>query len=540
MTLAILLFSAVFFAFAYRWFGGFLMRRCGIDDSRPTPAHTDRDGVDFVPTRASVLFGHHFSSIAGAGPIVGPVLACLYFGWGPTWLWILLGAAFIGGLHDFGSGLISIRRRGQTVAEAMRGLIGRRTGVLFALFVLMALIYVVIVFLDLTASTFQSTPEVATASGWFILVAVVFGQLLARMPAGAFKWLVLALVPLTYAGLAVGHFFPAPALGKEAWLTIIIVYCFVAAVLPVNVLLQPRDFLSATFLYAILAAGVLGVVFSGQPFVQDFFTGWNHEQAGTLVPVLFITVACGACSGFHSMVASGTTSKQLQRESDLLRVNYGAMLVEGILAVFAMSCIAILSREEIAAAGQPVAIFASGAARFMSAIGLPAELGREFTLLAVSTFLLTTLDTCTRLSRFILEELFARRSAFTRYMGTAAVCAVALALCLQPINGQPVWQAIWPLFGATNQLMAAIALVAVMLFLRRSGIAHTFVYPAVAIMIVMPTASLALMVSSKGVDSLLGAAALVQLILALVLVVMASMAMRKRVDAADAISDTHA
>ncbi|NDV63528.1 carbon starvation protein A [Puniceicoccales bacterium CK1056] len=501
--ITLLLISLVFFAIVYRVFGTFMDRRCGIDDSNKTPAHTLEDGVDYVPTRASILFGHHFSSIAGAGPIVGPILAAMYFGWGPTWLWILIGAAFVGGIHDYGAAFISTRTGGKSIAEAMRSIVGKQTGRLFALFVLLALIYVIIVFLDLTASTFTSKPEVATASGWFIFVALGFGLVLNRTKL-PFLLSIAIFVPVTYAGLAIGHFFPAPAIGNNAWAAIIIVYCFIAAILPVQLLLQPRDFLSSTFLYVLMAAGILGVFFSSHTIQIEAFTGWNHPKVGTLVPILFITVACGACSGFHSIVSSGTTSKQLSRESDIKRVNYGAMLVEGVVAVFALGTIAILSESERAAAGTPVGIFASGTARFMSSLGLPQDLAMEFTLLAVSTFLLTTLDTCTRLSRFILEEFLQARSSRTRWIGTAAVLILPAIAVTQTIGGEPAWKAVWPLFGATNQLMAALALLTFMVFLKSKKIRYGFVIPAVIIMVVMPLSALALMAASNGVLSLLG------------------------------------
>jgi carbon starvation protein len=504
--LQLLLFSIVFFALAYRFFGRFMDRRCGIDDARPTPAHTHRDGVDYVPTRASILFGHHFSSIAGAGPIVGPILAAMYFGWGPTWLWILIGAAFVGGVHDYGAGFVSARTGGKSIAEAMRTIVGGRTGRLFALFVLLALIYVVIVFLDLTATTFANRPEVATASGWFILSALLFGLVLnrSRLPFGI---AVALFVPLTFAGLAVGHWFPAPVLDGHFWAVAILLYCFVAAIMPVQYLLQPRDFLSSTFLYVLMLGGIAGVLLSRHTIQIEAFTGWSHPQAGTLIPILFITVACGACSGFHSMVSSGTTSKQMDRESDLRRINYGAMLVEGVVAVFALGTIAILSVAEREAAGTPVAIFATGAARFMGALGLPQELALEFSLLAVSTFLLTTLDTCTRLSRFILEECIGRRSRHTRWAGTAAVLVLPALAVFQTIDGQPAWQAVWPLFGATNQLMAALALLTFMVFLKSTGIRHGFIIPAAAVMVIMPLSALALMAWQSGIDSLIGAIA---------------------------------
>ncbi len=512
MIAFLLLLSIAFFFFAYRWYGAFLDRRCGCDADRPTPAHQQKDGIDFVPTRASVLFGHHFSSIAGAGPIVGPILAAMYFGWGPTYLWILLGAAFVGGLHDYGSAFISVRTGGKSIADAMAGIVGKTTGRLFAVFVLLALIYVIIVFLDLTATTFATQPGVATSSGWFIVAAVLFGLSLRFFP-GRFVLAMAFFIPLTFAGLAIGHAFPAPEVGKGFWVVLILGYCLVAATLPVQVLLQPRDFLSSTFLYALLLAGVGGVFVAGESLRLEAFSGWNHPDAGALAPILFITVACGACSGFHSIVSSGTTSKQVSSERDLRKVNYGAMLVEGVVAVFALGTIAILSAEERAAAGTPVAIFANGAGRFMSTLGLPQSLGFEFTLLAVSTFLLTTLDTCTRLSRFLLEECLGRRDQFTRFAGTALVLVLPGLAAFQTIDGQPAWKAIWPLFGATNQLMAALALLTLLVYLKARRLRYGFVIPATALMVLMPLSALALMAVEKGPTSLLGTVAFAMFLL---------------------------
>lgn len=510
--LVLLLISIAFFYLAYRLFGNFMDKRCGVDPLRETPAHQLQDGVDYVPTRASILFGHHFSSIAGAGPIVGPILAAMYFGWGPTWIWILIGAAFVGGIHDYGAAFISTQTGGKSIAEAMRSIVGQKTGRLFALFVLFALIYVIIVFLDLTATTFAKTPEVATASTWFIAVAIVFGIFLSRSGL-SFPIKIAIFVPLTYVGLAVGHFFPAPEMSTNMWAILIILYCFVAAILPVQVLLQPRDFLSSTFLYILMLAGILGVFFSDAVMQIELFTEWNHPQAGSLIPILFITVACGACSGFHSIVSSGTTSKQLSTETDIRKVNYGGMLVEGVLAVFALGTVAILSEADRTTAGTPVAIFAAGAGKFMGSLGIPTELASEFSLLAVSTFLLTTLDTCTRLSRFILEEFLQMRSQATRWLGTAAVLVIPALAVFQTIDGQPAWKAVWPLFGATNQLMAAMALLTFLVFLKNKRIKYGFVIPAATVMVVMPLVALTLMSYNFGPLSLIGGISLVMLIL---------------------------
>ncbi|RME68748.1 MAG: carbon starvation protein A [Verrucomicrobia bacterium] len=506
MLAALILVTVVLIALAYRFYGAFLARRCGLDDARPTPAHTLKDGVDYVPSRASVVFGHHFSSIAGTGPIVGPIFAAMYFGWGPAWLWILVGSIFIGGVHDFGSMLMSIRNRGRSIAQTSRELVGHRTGQLFILFVLVALVYVIVVFADLTATTFVQSPVVATASGWFVFMALAFGLLVARTRV-SFRGAVWVFVPLTIAGLLIGEYLPAPTLGKNAWLTVVLLYSAAAAIMPVQYLLQPRDFLSSFFLYAVLIAGVVGILFSGQPIEGEFFTGLTNPAASPvyIVPALFITIACGACSGFHSIVASGTTAKQLAVESDVRRIGYGGMLVEGILATLSLATIIVLTRGDIAAVGgSPVAIFATGLGKILAPLGVPAQFATDFALLAVNTFLLTTLDTCTRLCRFLLEELLDWRSELSRYLGTLLVLLVPAALVYQTFDGQPAWKVVWPLFGSTNQLLAALALMTFAVYLRVHRIRAGFVvFPAV-VMLAMPLAALAMMVAQYSLFSLLG------------------------------------
>ena len=523
MLVLILLSSCALCFLAYQFYGKFLTDRCRLDDTKATPAVEKEDGVDYSPTRASVLFGHHFSSIAGAGPIVGPILAAMYFGWGPTWVWILVGAILVGGIHDFGSTLMSVRNGGRSIADTMRGLVGEGAGKLFMIFVILALVYVIIVFLDLTANTFAKQPAVATASGWFIAVAGIFGFL---MRSGKFSLGQLALIffPLTFAGLAVGHYFPMVELDKSLWIWLTLGYCFVAAVLPVGLLLQPRDFLSAGFLYAILGVGLVGMLLTVETIQMPAFSGWESDKLGMLMPFLFITVACGACSGFHSIVSSGTTSKQIKKESDVRRISYGGMLVEGILAVFAMGCVAVLTMSEREAGGTPVGIFAAGSAKFFAAVGIPVQLGAEFAMLAISTFLLTTLDTCTRLTRFLLEELFSWRNEASRFLGTAVALALPCLLVFQQFPGtdgilQPAWKAIWPLFGATNQLLAALALLTFVVFLKASRVGYGFALLPAVVMIMMPMTALALMVQKFGISTLLGGTSAAMFLLGLFLII---------------------
>ncbi|ADE54780.1 carbon starvation CstA family protein [Coraliomargarita akajimensis] len=515
MLLALLLLSSILLIVAYRFYGVFLEKRCRIEPERETPACEINDGVDYVPTRASVLFGHHFSSIAGAGPIVGPIIAASVFGWLPTWIWIIIGSIFVGGVHDFGSTLMSLRYGGRSITSTCRKLVGETTGKLFLIFVLLALVYVIVVFLDLTVAGFVKQPAVATASGWFIVVALAFG-LVARKSGISYKIVIPAFVLLTYLGMWVGVEFPATGVSKNVWMAAVLVYCYCAAILPVSVLMQPRDFLSATFLYAIMLLGVVGLFAHGGGFELPVYTSFAPKEWHTMVPFLFITVACGACSGFHSIVSSGTTSKQIQTEKDVKKVSYGAMLVEGLLAVFALACIGVVGSMD----GGPVATFSKGAAVFFSALHIPLGVGETFATLAVSTFLLTTLDTCTRLTRFLVEELFDWRGASSRYLGTLLVLALPAVAAFGTFTAPdgtvlPVWKAIWPLFGSTNQLLAALALITFVVFLKHRRIAFGFAIVPAAVMAVMPIAGLVMMVFQHGPFSMLGGIALAMVLLGL-------------------------
>ncbi|MBU1693921.1 MAG: carbon starvation protein A [Verrucomicrobia bacterium] len=491
-------------AAAYVIYGRFLERHLDVRADRVTPSVTLQDGMDYVPTKTPVLFGHHFSSIAGAGPIVGPIIAGLAFGWFPALLWILVGSIFIGGVHDFTALIASLRHRARSIGEMCRELLNPGAYYVFLVFIWLTLMYVEIVFLDLTASTFApvTQPEtanlqlhqggvVATASVLYIVLAVLFGLVLYRFKVSIGR-ATLVFVPLVFMALWISHLIPMRAdhipaallLGgaKNTWLAVLIVYCFIASILPVWILLQPRDYLSSFLLYACVGGGVLGLLASaarGTVAIQyNPFTGWTHPELKGLFPALFITIACGAVSGFHSIVASGTTSKQLQNEKAARPVAYGGMLVEGVLALLALSAVMILADKP--AGRNPVAIFAGGLGEFLSALHIPRQAAVTFGLLAVSSFLLTTLDTCTRLSRFIFEEIFGLSGLRARIVGTLASLALPALVVFRQVPGpggklMPAWQAIWPAFGATNQLLAALALLVVFAWLRRTGKKALFV-----------------------------------------------------------------
>jgi carbon starvation protein len=531
MPALLLLASIVLFSLAYRVYGAWVSRQFGLDDSHRVPSSTQYDGTDFVPTASPVLFGHHFSSIAGAGPIVGPILAGLFFGWAPAVIWIILGSIFVGGIHDFGSLIASVRHKARSVAELARDYITPLSFKLFLAFILLALVYVIVVFMDLTAASFVDTFDqsgaesaqgtgVAVASGLFMLLALLFGVATHtfKMKLGVATAI---FVPVLFAAIAWasgihsdGSYIPALfANPKHFWIVILLGYCVLASVTPVWVLLHPRDYLSSYLLYAVMLGGGIGVlVGAATGGLETTWPAWvspSHpifEQVphlGPLFPILFITIACGACSGFHSVVSSGTTAKQVACETDTRRIGYGGMLVEGVVAVLALGTIMGLSFGGDALRGNPVVLFSNGIGRFMSMLGLPFKFGSMLGLLALSTFLLTTLDTCTRLGRYVLQEFFGwdNAQARVRWMATLLVLVAPAILAFMSYttpSGEviPVWRAIWPVFGGTNQLLAGLALLALTMWLRRTGRRWLFAAVPMAFMIVMTVSALVLLITN--------------------------------------------
>jgi carbon starvation protein len=542
--------GVVAFVIAYFTYGKYLGHVFGLSADRPTPAHEQRDGRDYHPARPAVLLGHHFSSIAGAGPIVGPVYATLVFGWAPATIWIILGSIFIGGVHDFGSLALSIRNGARSIAQVASNYMSRAATKLLLVFVWLTLVYVLIVFLDLTAGTFAPSTAalqrqgggVASSSLFFILLALGLGITIYRLKVPLWK-ASLVFVPLVFVGIYGGQAFPLlpellPVIGgssAKTWSLVLLVYCFIASITPVWILLQPRDYLSSFLLYACLGGGLAGVVaaaFSGGPelsLTYPAFLGFRSEKLGYLFPALFITIACGACSGFHSIVASGTTAKQLDREPDARAVGYGSMLLEGVLALLSVSTVAILTAGSPETRMNPPALFAAGLGRFLALLGLPQEVGQSFGLLALSTFLLTTLDTGTRLGRYILEELLELRGRAALWISTAATLALPLVFSLMTFTDAagkpvPIWRIIWPVFGSTNQLLGGLALMVITVWLRRSGRPYWFTLAPMLFMVAATTVSLAQLALHHGI-SMVGGVSAGLLLLALLLLVEAGRAL---------------
>ncbi len=466
--------AVILFAIAYVAYGGYIAKKWGFDQSKPTPAHTLRDDVDYVPAKAPVLLGHHFSSIAGAGPIVGPIAAAV-FGWIPVFLWVVFGSIFFGGIHDTGSLFASVRHDGKSLGEVIGANLGRKGKILFAVFSWLTLLLVVAAFTNIVANTFVSVPSAATASLLFILLAIVFGYFVYRKGVSLGIGTIFGVIGLCLS-IYLGQLFPLN-LDATTWMVILLGYIFVASVTPVWILLQPRDYLNSFLLYAMLIGGMLGVFMYAPELKIPGYVGFTvpkGEGFTYLFPFLFVTVACGAVSGFHSLVASGTTAKQLDSEKDLKLIGMGSMLIEGVLAVVALITVAYLANGEAAELGlkSPIAIFSHGLGTFMTSFGIPYELGNSFTALAISAFALTSLDTATRLARFIFQEAFSKAGENANQSGsliTNRFVSTGITVVLSGILAFVGWKIIWPIFGSANQLLAAVALLAVAVYLKKSG-----------------------------------------------------------------------
>lgn len=542
--LLVLLGSLVIYGLGYWLYGGFLRRLFKLDENRKTPAHTMYDGVDYVPAKPFVLFGHHFASIAGAGPIVGPILA-VEFGWLPVLLWLLIGCIFVGAMHDMAAMVLSVRHQGKSIASIIEEYIGFWGRQLFIVFCLATLILVVAVFADMVAKGFIANPAVATASILFIAISPIFGTLVYKK--GVSLLLAsLIFVPIAFSFIYVGQIIPLDIgqlfnLGESTeyfvWMIILMLYAAAASTLPVWLLLQPRDYLSSYLLYVMLVFGLIGICFYNPELQTAAYTSFTNAKGQGLFPILFITVACGACSGFHSLVASGTSAKQLANEKDIQPVGYGAMLVEGVLGVVALISVAYIVSGE----GSAPVRFAAGLATFGEKLGIPHAYGNIFVAMSVSAFLLTSLDTATRLARFMFQELFTVKSSTSAnveakpkasfvasifqnmYVATAIVVICSLVLALSAADN------IWPLFGSVNQLLAAITLLVISLWLiRRRTTPIIAIIPLIFMFAVSGSGlcSFAAKVMTKS-GALLGVLAIIILLLSLVLILLSILSIIK-------------
>lgn len=481
----------IFISCAYFAYGGWVARQFGVDDSRVTPAHTHHDGVDFVPTNKFYLFAQHFSAIAAAGPIAGPIVACQQFGWLPCLLWISLGVVLIGAVHDFATLTASVRHGAHTIADVTGTHLGKNAGRAMMVFIWIALVYIIVAFTDITSASFVTRPEelqglaldfnpggaVAAASIFYLLLSIVMGvvEKFLRPP----LWLsTLIFVPLAFAmswlGTKCSTLF---VFELSTWALLICAYCVLASVLPVWSLLQPRGYLGGFILYAALGLGIIGIFFGGYEIQQPAFTSFDTGgNTGTLFPFLFVTIACGACSGFHGLVCSGTTSKQVDKESHMHGVGFGAMLAEGFVALIALSIVMIMAPADIKGL-KPGTIYGRGIGEFLTIL-----IGREniafattFGAMAFSTFVFDTIDVSTRLGRYILQELTGLKGKLGATLATLATVALPAVILLAMPEGS--WTKFWTLFGASNQLLAALSLLTITLWLKQAGqrIGFTFI-----------------------------------------------------------------
>lgn len=540
--LAIVLGSAAVLLVAYFTYGTVLARLFQLDRNKKTPAYELQDNLDFQPLAPSSLFPQHFSAIAAAGPIVGPIMAGLVFGWLPALIWILVGSILIGGVHDFSALVASIRHKARSIAEVVRDQMSPLSYYLFLTFIWIALVYIIVAFADVTASSFVGAASeengnvpgaaIAGSSLLYLLLPIGMGLLIryAKVPAWAAT---LGAIPLVIGAILIGKYVPIDlqawlgladsaggvGIARKYWAVILLFYCLVAGVLPVWLLLQPRGELGGYFLYAALGIGAIGLVIGGSTIQYPAFRGFVVEQQSAtgaittqhLFPLLFIMIACGACSGFHSLIASGTTSKQLRKETDAKPIGYGSMLLEAMVAVVSLCCVMMfLPGSEVLTGGKPNLIYAQGLGQFAQAIGIERQIAITFALLAFTTFVYDTLDVCTRLGRFIIQELIGRHDWIGRMIGTTLTAGVPLFFILRhpatmlaikdgkevTVASTELYKTFWNLFGASNQLLAALTLLGITVWLwntRRAAWVWVVVGVPTVFMYVMSTWAIASM-----------------------------------------------
>lgn len=558
MNAAVLLIVGVLvLLMGYLFYGKWLAKQWGIDDSRTTPAHELEDGRDYCPAKAPVLMGHHFSSIAGAGPINGPIQAAV-FGWVPVMLWILIGGIFFGGVHDFGALFASIRHKGESIGEVISDAIGSRAKKLFIIFAYLTLILVVAAFASIVANTFKATYDAngvldvaasaanastAMISILFILMAIIFGFFVYRRNAPLSIATIVGIVGIV-ACMVIGLNWHPIYLGGTAWIIIVGIYIAVASVTPVWILLQPRDYLSSFLLYGMMILAVVGIIGCHPTVDMPAFTGFTDTLAptgtslGFLFPALFVTIACGAVSGFHSLVASGTTAKQLNRERDAKPIAYGGMLIECALALISVCAVGyIWAQYADGTTVTPTVVFATGLASMFSNIFGEATYNVVYSMLilAVSAFCLTSVDTATRLARYMFQEFFVpsgkTREDLTGWKRTITnpIVATVITVVLGVALGLTGYAKIWALFGAANQLLAALGLLAVCCWLGKIGRNNKMFYIPMFFMLVVTLTSLVFTIKAQfvGIDAgtdvawcwVRGVIAILLVILAIVLVV---------------------
>ncbi len=481
--LVIVLIGIVALSAGYLLYGRWLAKKWGIDPKAKTPAYTHEDGQDYVPSSKFTVFSHQFSSIAGAGPVTGPILASV-FGWVPVLLWLIIGGLFFGAVQDFGALYASVKNEGKSMGMIIEKYIGKTGRKLFMLFCWRFTLLVIAAFTDMVAGTFNgvgldsaetayANSAAASISMLFIVVAVIFGVI--QKHVGKMNEWVKAVVAiaLLVAMFAVGMKLPIYA-SKTAWIYIIMAYLFLASVLPMWLLMQPRDYMTTFMLLGMIIGAVVGVVVAHPQMQLNAFNGFNVNGSG-LFPTLFVTIACGAVSGFHSLVSSGTSSKTVSNEKDMPMIGYGAMVVESLLGIVALVVVGAVAVGGTKPEGTPFAIFSSGVAGFLEKLGVPVQVATVFMTMCVSALALTSLDSVARIGRMSFQELFygestdpkqmtpAQRVLTNKYFATVITLFFGYLLTLGGYSN------VWPLFGSANQLLAAMVLIALAVFLKTTG-----------------------------------------------------------------------
>mgnify|MGYP001423127671 FL=1 len=498
-SLVIILIAMVVLVAGYVFYGRWLAKKWGIDEKAKTPAFTHEDGEDFVPSSKFTVFSHQFSSIAGAGPVTGPILASV-FGWVPVLLWLLIGGLFFGAVQDFGALYASVKNEGKSMGMIIEKYIGKTGRKLFMLFCWLFTLLVIAAFTDMVAGTFVGTgledASVAYANGsaasismLFIVVAVIFG-LIQKKVGKMNEWVkAVVAIGLLVVMFAVGMHLPIYA-SKTAWIYIIMAYLFLASVMPMWLLMQPRDYMTTFMLLGMIIGAVLGVVVAHPDMELNAFNGFQVGNS-SLFPTLFVTIACGAVSGFHSLVSSGTSSKTISNEKDMPMVGYGAMIVESLLGVVALVVVGAVAVNGTKPDGTPFSIFSSGVAGFLEKMGVPVTVATVFMTMCVSALALTSLDSVARIGRMSFQELFlgdttdtakmtpVQRVLTNKYFATVITLFFGYLLTLGGYNN------VWPLFGSANQLLAALVLIALSVFLKTTGRTGWTLYVPMFVMLVV-------------------------------------------------------
>ena len=500
-TLVIVLIAAVVLVAAYAFYGRWLANKWGIDPKAETPAVKINDGKDYVPTNGWTVFSHQFSSIAGAGPVTGAIQAAA-FGWLPVLLWILLGGVFFGAVTDFGALYASVKNEGKSMGMLIEKYIGKLGRKLFLLFCWLFTLIVIAAFADMVAGTFNAytvvdgvseLAETATSNGaagmvsiMFMVFAVIFGLVQKKFQLTGWKEAVVGIVCIV-ASFAIGMNCPL-IFDKNTWSYITFIYIFFAAVMPMWLMKQPRDYMTTFMFIGMIAGAVIGLLIAHPTMNLPVYTGFTNENLGTLFPILFVTVACGAVSGFHSLISSGTSSKTVENEKDMLKVGYGAMVLESLLAVLAL-CVAgaAAAADGTPAAGTPFQIFSRGVAGFFEMLGVPVYVATVFMTMCVSALALTSLDACARISRMSFQELFAvddmEHAAPWRKLLCNTYFSTILTLVCGFVLTKIGYANIWPLFGSANQLLSALVLITLCVFLKVTGRSNKMLFPPLVIML---------------------------------------------------------